>query len=130
MKSFRLDTSSIKKTVESWPAILIAIALCVVMAYFGWLSIYWRVAAIVFGAVYFGQVFRGAITSGLRAKYPNAKYMGLLSIGFTAATLGVLIRMTFPSLQGGSLDYAWCFIMFSTILAFLIINRHDPDVLK
>jgi len=130
VKSFRLDTDSIQDAIESWPAIIVAVALCGFLAYLGWFDATWRASLIAFGAIYFGYAFRGSLTQNLRSKYPNASYISLLSIGLCAAMFGVLARMTFPSLQNGFIDYVWLSISFTTILAFVVINCRDPDVLE
>jgi hypothetical protein len=130
MKSFRLDTESIYDAIESWPAILIALAISAFLTYAGWFNVKWRGILVVFAAVYFGYALRGVFAHNLRAKYPNAKSIWLLSVGMTSVLLGVLARMLLPSLQGVLTDYVWIIVSFSTILAFVVINRHDPDVLK
>lgn len=130
MKSFRLDTDSINDAVESWPTLLIALAISASLVYLGWLDAAWRGTLIVFGAIYFGYTMRGTLTHGLRSKHPNASCIWLVSIGMTSAALGVIARMLLPSLQGGMTDYVWIAVSFSTILAFVVINRHDPDVLQ
>ena len=130
MKSFQLDTESIYDAIESWPAILIALAISVVLTYAGWFNVTCRGILVVFAAVYFGYALRGVFTRSLRAKYPNAKSIWLLSIGMTSVLLGMLARMLLPSLHGVTTDYVWIVVSFMTILAFVVINRHDPDVLK
>ena len=130
MKSFRLDTESIHDAIASWPAILAAVAISAGLAYLGWLDAAWRALLILFATAYFGYLLRGRFADKLRAKYPNAKCLGLVSIGLTSATLGVFVRMLMPSLQGGWTDYVWLTVSFTTILAFVILNRHDPDVFK
>ena len=130
MKSFRLDIDSVNDAIESWPALLLALAVSASLAYLGWLDAAWRGTLIVFGAIYFGYAMRGTFSYGLRSKYPNAACIWLVSIGLTSAALGVIARMLLPSLQGGSTDCVWIGVSFTTILAFVVINRRDPDVLK
>lgn len=130
MKSFRLDTDSINDTIKSWPALLAALVISSGLAYMGWFDAAWRGALIVFGAVFFGYYLRGRFTHRLRSKYPNATCLWLISIGMTSVALGVFARMLLPSLQGGLADYVWIVVSFTTILAFVVINRHDPDVLR
>ena len=130
MKSFQLDTESIHDAIESWPAILIALAISVFLTYAGWFNVTCRGILVVFAAVYFGYALRGVFARSLRAKYPNAKSIWLLSIGMTSVLLGMLARMLLPSLHGVTTDYVWIVVSFMTILAFVVINRHDPDVLK
>ena len=127
MKSFRLDTDSINDAIESLPAIFAAVVLSGVLAYLGWFDVIWRDIMVVFGGIYFGYVMRATFTQNMRSKYPNAFYISLVSIGFCAATVGVLARMLFPTLQSGLVDYVWLSISFSTILAFGVpINASDP----
>jgi hypothetical protein len=130
MKSFRLDTNSVNDAIESWPAILTALLISAFLMYVGWFHAAWRGILIAFGALYFGYVFRGALTRDLRSKYPNATSLWLISIGFTSALFGLAIRVLMPSLQGSFSDYLWIILSFTTILAFVVINRRDPDVLK
>ncbi len=98
--------------------------------YAGWFNATSRGLLIAFSALYFGYALRGRLTEKLRAKYPNAAHLWLVSIGMTSAALGVVARMLMPSLQGGYTDYIWIAISFSTLLAFVVINRRDRDVVK
>ena len=45
-------------------------------------------------------------------------------------TLGVAARMAFPQVQGPSFDLAWLGVSFGSILAFVVANRHDDDVVR
>jgi hypothetical protein len=130
VKSFRLDTDSIKDAIESWPAILTALAISAPLLHVGWFDATWRGILIAFAAVYFGYALRGTLTKNIRSKYPNATCIWLVSIGLSSAAFGVIARMLMPSLQGGIADYLWIILSFTTILAFVVINRRDPDVLK
>lgn len=128
MRSFRLDTDSINDAIESWPVILAALAISGLLLYVGWFAPIWRAILIAFAAIYFGYALRGSLTNNLRSQYPNATCIWLVSIGLTSAALGVIARMLLPSLQGGIADYVWIVLSFTTILAFVVINRRDPDV--
>lgn len=128
MKSFRLDTSK-QELLESWPAILLATCVCGISLYFGWFNVVGRILFIVIGASYFGFVSRGFFASRIEAQYPNARHRWLVSVGLTSAALGVFVRMLMPKLQGGPVDYVWLSLSFFTILAFVLLNRRDPDVL-
>ncbi|MFN5392268.1 MAG: hypothetical protein ACK5EO_00085 [Planctomycetota bacterium] len=130
MKSFRLDTDSINDAIESWPALLAALTVNAGLAYMGWFDAAWRGVLIIFGAVFFGYSLRGVLTHKLRSKYPKATCIWLISIGMTSVAIGVFARMLLPSLQGALTDYVWIVVSFTTILAFVVINRHDPDVLR
>ncbi|MBI1348739.1 hypothetical protein GC163_20900 [bacterium] len=105
-----------------------ALAICGVVGYFGWTDLFWRGLVIVFAGYYFGYLARGRLFQNLQEKYPRARGIGLLSIGMVTLTLGVLTRMTFQEMQGGAFDVAWLVASFIAILAFVIINRRDPDI--
>ena len=130
MKSFRLDTNSINAFFESWPAFLSALAISGALMYAGWFNATCQGLLIAFSALYFGYALRGRLTENLRAKYPNATHLWLVSIGLTSAAIGVVTRLLMPSLQGSYTDYIWIAISFSTILAFVVMNRRDRDVVK
>ena len=130
MKSFQLDTDSIKDFIDSWPAILVAVAIVGLSAYFGWFNATSHPILVALGGIYLGYVLRGSLTQNLLSRYPNATHISLLSIGICTASLGVFARMMFPSLQSGVLDCTWISISFTTILAFVIINRRNKDVLQ
>ena len=128
MKSFRLDRDSVDEFLSSWPVLLIAVALSIWLAWLGWGHWVWRGTAVVVAGAYLGYVFRGRLAESVREKYPHAKAPLLLSIGLVTLTLGVLVRMTFPAVQTGPLDLTWLAVAFCCILAFVVINRGDPDV--
>lgn len=130
MKSFRLDRQSCSDLIESWPAIVAAVAVSGGLTYFGWFDPVWRIVLLLFAGCYFGYVLRGRLTTKLRERYPNARYHALLSVGFSVMTLGVLIRMAFRETQGGPLDIAWLTVSFLCILTFVVVNRRDPDVFR
>lgn len=130
MKSFRLDRESVGDFIQSWPIILIALALTGLLAYLGWLDAAWRVCLVLFAGAYFGYVLRGMLSQNLREHYPNARWIGLLSVGLVVATFGGTVRMAFPATQGGLVDIVWLSMSFVCILAFVVINRRDPDVLR
>jgi hypothetical protein len=130
MKSFRLDGDSVAWFLDSWPALLIGGLLTGVLVYVGMRHPWGRVAGVLFCGAYGGYALRGVATKGLRKQYPNARWHWLLSIGLATATLGVFTRMAFPEVQCSSFDLAWLGVSFGTILAFVIANRHDPDVVR
>lgn len=68
MKAFQLDTESIHDAIESWPAILIALAISVFLTYAGWFNLTWRGALVVFASVYFGYALRGVFARSLRLR--------------------------------------------------------------
>ncbi|MGN6545034.1 MAG: hypothetical protein ACTHK7_08285 [Aureliella sp.] len=130
MKSFRLDTESITEAVESWPALCAAAALTALLVYLGRFDATSRIVLVVGGGVYFGYALREHLGRKLRLRYPRASWHVLLAIGLCVATAGVIARMALPAMQGSPLDLAWIVVSFVSILAFVVINRHDSDVLR
>lgn len=130
MKSFRLDRESVSDVARGWPQLLAGLAIMLALTYLGWSVPVWRIILAIFIGTYFGGIFSGGFQRSLVARYPNARFHRLLSIGLLTATSGVICRMTFPTVQGGFLDIAWILFSFVFILAFVLLNRHDPDVMK
>ena len=128
MKSFRLDRESVSDFIESWPVLVASVALCVWLGSVGWSNATWRILLVMYAGAYFGYIGRGRLSENLRERYPNARWTGLLSIGLSVMTLGVLARMALPAAQGGLLDIAWLSLSFLCILTFVVMNRRDPDV--
>ena len=128
MKSFRLDRESVTDFMESWPVLVASVALCVWLGYVGWSNVVWRVVLVLYAGAYFGYVVRGRLFGNLRERYPNARWIGLLSVGLSVMTLGVVARMAFRETQGGLLDMVWLSLSFICIFTFVVANRRDPDV--
>src|SRR5437867_6288552 len=97
MKSFRLDRESVGDFIESWPIIVVSVALSLLLAYLGWLDAVWRIFLVLFAGAYFGYVLRGMLSQNLKERYPNARWIGLLSVGLVVATLGVVVRTAFAA---------------------------------
>jgi hypothetical protein len=130
MKSFRLDPSSVSEFLDSWPALLIGASLAGVLISLGIAHPWGRVGSVLLCGVYGGYRLRGVASDRLRERYPNARLHWLLSIGMATLTVGVLARMAFPEVQGTSFDMAWLGLSFGSILAFVIANRKDGDVVR
>jgi hypothetical protein len=130
MRSFRLDGESVNHFLESWPTLLVAALLAGLFVYVGLAHLWGVVAGVLLGGVYGGYLLRGFASKRLRERYPNARWHGLLSIGMATLTLGVATRMAFPQVQGPSFDLAWLGVSFCSILAFVVANRHDDDVVR
>jgi len=130
MKSFRLSRESISEFSESWPILLAGAAITLGLLYLGWFKPFWRIFLVLFAGAYFGCVLRGRFHRRLAAQYPNARFVPVLSIGLLVFTGGVICRMALPAIQGGSFDIVWLAVSFVCILAFVILNRHDPDVVQ
>ena len=130
MKSFRLEGDSVAEFLDSWPSWSIGALLAVAFVYIGIGHPWGRVAGVVLCGVYGGYLLRGVASERLRKRYPNAQRHWLLSIGMATLTLGVATRMAFPRVQGSSFDLAWLGVSFGSILAFVLVNRHDEDVVR
>jgi len=126
MKSFRLDPDSVKDVLKGWPLMLILIIAGSLLA---WLSVRYEWVRI-FVPLVFGVAIGPTIGSQLRQKYPTATGLWLLTIGMTTCLIGVLARMAFPSWQGTGFDLSWLGITFCSILAFVIINAGNKDVVR
>jgi len=130
MKSFRLDRDSVVCFLDSWPVLLVGGLVTCGLFSVGMSQSWGRLVGLLFCGIYGGFALRGFAAERLRRQYPNARWHTLLSIGMMTATLGVLTRMVFREVQGSSFDLAWLGVSFVTILAFVIANRHDPDVVR
>jgi hypothetical protein len=130
MRSFRLDSDSVAHFLDSWPSLVIGALLAGVCVYVGINQPWGRVAAVLLCGVYGGYLLRGVTSKRLRRRYPNASYLWLLSAGMATMTLGVATRMAFPDVQGTTFDLAWIGVSFVSILAFVLANRGDEDVVR
>ncbi|HVX13700.1 MAG TPA: hypothetical protein VHC22_21135 [Pirellulales bacterium] len=124
MKSFRLERRSVEEFVEGWPVFAISIVGGVLL---GWLQATYPLAR-VFIPLSFGFAFGPRMVGQLRHKYPTAKQLWLLSVGFTTCLVGVAARMAFPAWQGGRFDLVWVITAFVFILAFVLVNRGNKEV--
>jgi hypothetical protein len=125
MRSFRLDPDSVTDFLRSWPVLLLGGLIAAMVVFLG--SAYWwtRILLPVLMGVCVGpRLFVGRI----REQYPNARHVWLLSIGMMTALVGVVARMAFPAWQGSKFDLTWLGVTFFTILAFVLLNRGDHDV--
>ena len=100
------------------------------LVYFGREQTWGPIAGVLLCGVYGGYALRGAASARLRERYPNARFHALLSIGMATLTLGIATRMAFPAVQGSAFDLAWLGVSFASILAFVVANRHDEDVVR
>ena len=130
MKSFRLDRDSVVEFLDSWPALLVGGLVTGGLSYVGMSQPWGRVLGLLLCGVYGGFALRAVAAGRVRRRYPNARWHWLLSVGLATATFGVLTRMAFREVEGSSFDLAWLGVSFGTILAFVIANRHDPDVVR
>lgn len=124
MRSFRLDPDSVDEVVESWPLFLVALVIAIPLGLLAANNPWGRILI----PMLFGVVLGPRIVGRLRRSYPTAKHLWLLSIGMMTSFIGVLARMAFPDWQGAGFDLTWLGIAFFTILAFVLVNRGNKDV--
>jgi hypothetical protein len=130
MKSFRLHTESKRELIQGIVALLIGVGLFLALHYFHIAETAWRVVAVLAGAVFVGYLCRGQLCRMLRQRYPNARWIGLLAVGFAIATFGVIARFVVPGAEEGAFTLAFILPAGACIATFVIINRRDPDVTR
>jgi hypothetical protein len=84
----------------------------------------------MFGAVLVSYLCRGHVCRSLRTKYPNARWIGLLAVGFAIAAFGFLARFVVPHADERAFTLAFILPAGACIATFVIINRKDPDVIR
>lgn len=124
MKSFRLEPVSVEQLVESWPAVVILVALG---ALFGRLQVTYAWARVLI-PVFLGFALVPLSIGRLRHKYPTAKQLWLLCSGAGVCLVGVATRTAFPAWQAERFDLVWVGTSFFLILAFVVANRGDKEV--
>ena len=130
MKSFRLHTGPKGELIQFAIALLIAVGLFLALHYFHITETAYRVVAVLAGAVFVGYLCRGQLCRKLRRRYPNARWIGLLAVGFAIATFGVIARFVVPGADEGAFTTAFILPAGACIATFVIINRRDPDVTR
>lgn len=127
MRSFRLDPDSVAEFVRSWPVVLIGALTGSAIAFFGrdlWCIRF--LLPILMGVCLGPRLFVGRISE----RYPTARHPWLVSIGLTTALLGVVLRMAVPTWRGMAFDLTWLGVSFFSILAFVLLNRGNDDVVR
>ncbi len=130
MRSFRLDTDSVVDFLDSWPAVVIGILLASLSAWLGITHLWGRAVAVLLCAMYGGFLVRGVASQRLREQYPGARWVWLLAAGLTTIAVGVAARMAFQTIQSSTFDLAWLGASFFLILAFVLANRKDKNVVR
>jgi hypothetical protein len=130
MRSFRLDRDSIAEVLDSWPALVVGILLASLFAYLGIMHLWGRVCAVLLSGTYGGFLLRGVVGRRLREQYPGARWIWLLSVASATLVVGVAARMAFPQIQATAFDSAWLGVSLFSILAFILINRKDKNVVR
>ena len=128
MRSFRLHTESKAELIQFAVAVLVSVGLFLALHYFHIADTAYRVAAVLVGAVFVGYLSRGQLCRSLRQRYPNARWIGLLAVGFAIITFGVIARFVVPGADEGTFTLAFIPPAGACIATFVIINRRDPDV--
>src|SRR5437016_14565784 len=123
MKSFRLASTSRREVIESVIALLIGVGIFFALDYFHITEAVWRVFALLSGAIFVGYLCRGYVCRSLRGKYPNARWIGVLAVGFAITTFGVIARFVVPGAEEGQSILAFIVPSAVCVAAFLIVNR-------
>ena len=128
MKSFRLQTDPKRDLVQFLIAGIIGVGLFLALHFFPITGTALRIAAVLAGAVFVGYLCRGQLCRALRQRYPNARSIGLLAVGFAILTFGGIARFLVPGADEGSFTLAFILPAGACIATFVAINRRDPDV--
>jgi len=127
MRTFRLDPDSVRDFVTSWPLVLACTAVGSAIAMLATTHHWGRILI----PVLFGIALGPRLVDGqLREKYPTAKHLWLLSIGLMTSLIGIIARMAFPGWQGTGFDLTWLGTAFFSILAFVLVNHRNKDVVQ
>ena len=128
MKSFRLHIESKSELVQSAIGLIIGVGVFLALQHFDVSGIGYRVVMLLLAAVMAGYLWRGQLGRTLRRRFPNARWIPLLAVGFTIAGFGVIARFVLPQADDGWFTLAFILPAGACIVAFVIINRRDPDV--
>lgn len=130
MKSFRLHTGPKGELIQGIVALLIGVGLFLALHHFHIEETAWRVIAVLACAVFVGYLCRGQLCRSLRQRYPNARWIGLLAIGYAILTFGVVARFVVPGAEESAFMAAYILPAGVCIAIFVVINRRDPDVIR
>jgi hypothetical protein len=130
MKSFRLQTASKTELTQGIVGLLLGVGLFLALHYYQIADTVWRIVAVLAGALFVGYLCRGQLCRTLRLRYPNARWVGLLAIGFAIVTFGVIARFAVPGTEEGAFTLAFILPAGACIATFVIANRKDSDVTK
>ena len=130
MKSFRLHTDSKRELIQFVITVLIGIGAFLAPHYFPIAETALRVAVVLGGAVSVGYLCRGQLCRALGQRYPNARWIGLLAVGFAVLTFGGIARFVIPGAQETGFTLAFILPAGASIAEFVIVNRRDSDVMR
>lgn len=130
MRSFRLDRDSIPDA-GGWIALAVAAALALATvragAFQGGRGRAWLAA---FGVAAVALLLRDLIAGRLAERFPTARGRWLLAAGLVIMTSGVAFLLGSPPSNRGPVDLVWLAPAFALILAFVVLNRGDRDVVE
>jgi hypothetical protein len=128
VRSFRLDPDSVTDVLDNWPVLLGSALIAGLLFYLGITHAWARYVLVVISGLWIALALRGATAERIREKYPEARFIWLLSAGLTIATLGVATRMLRRETGVSVLDLVWLAPSFALILAFVLINRNNGTI--
>lgn len=128
MKSFWLHIGSKREGMLDAIGIMLALPLVGALHYFHIAEPAWRMTVIIGGAILVGSLCRGSLCRGFRLRYPNARWLGLLAVGWVLAMFGVFARFIIRGADDRTLTLALLVPGGGCIATFLLINQRDPDV--
>lgn len=130
MKSFRLHTDSKGELIQFGVAVLIGVGVFLALLYFPIAETALRIALALAGAVSAGYLCRGQLCRALRQQYPNARWVGLLAVGFAILTFGGVARFVVSGGEESSFTLAFILPAGVCIATFVVVNRSDSNVTK
>jgi peptidoglycan/LPS O-acetylase OafA/YrhL len=110
--------------------IAVAVGLLAALSSFAITDTVVRVITITAGALVVGSLCRGQLCHNLRARYPNARWIGLLAVGLAIGTFGIIARFVIPEADDDGLTLMFTLAAAACIAIFVVINRRDPDVVR
>lgn len=130
MRSFRLDRDSFP-TPGGWIALAVAAALALATTWGGAFSgARGRAWLAAFGVLTVAMLARDLIAGRLAERFPEARGRWLLGAGLVVLTSGVAFLLASPRSARGPVDLVWLGPAFGLILAFVVLNRGDRDVVE
>jgi len=130
VKSFRLHTESKTELAQGIVGLLLGVGLFLALHYYHIAETVWRIVAVLAGALFVGYLCRGQLCRTLRLRYPKARWVGILAIGFAIVSVGVIARFAVPGAEEGAFTLAFILPAGACIATFLMANRKAPDVTK
>ncbi|MFO0890692.1 MAG: hypothetical protein U0790_16305 [Isosphaeraceae bacterium] len=131
MRSFRLDPECVTQFRENLPGLLVGGLMAVLIARFRPALLRdGTTAAVIVAAICLVDLALGRIHRRLRQAYPGAQFYGLVTTGFAILLGGFAVWMVFRRDLGLGFNLAWPGVSFVLILAFVLLNRKNPAVLR